>query len=340
MSSLKYFILPKELQSRLQSTSKMERSIATLESYLNEKSQHHPTYLLKYSKFNQQSKLVDVKKGQYLTSYIKLAEELEMSVKQIRGRLEKLIKSGLVIKEIVKDDNGFDLGLKITYNPIFNMFNKGNRKKQVNPALRGQGLKKRATINKKVLSKDKQTVVDSLIAKRLGDLKCSSRIINTLLSKYTLKEISEYLDLLSMSKDITNPVAWLQAALKQKYDLTKLKAKKDSDKEKAERIKSEKQKLKKERQTKVLQEKQERETVKQIKVWIKGNENELPTLVQKIVSALHDESKIIFKSLVNKKRELGVSWIEFMSHNSMFKSLVYTKIADIIELKTPTLAHA
>lgn len=340
MSSLNYFILPKDLQSKLHSSSKMEYSTALVEALINEKSQHHPTYLLKYSKFTHENTLINVQKGQYFTSHAKLANMLNMSVKQIRNRLHKLVEKGLVKIDRVKDADGFDLGLKMTYNPIFKMFNEGNRHVQGKSKKNSQELNKRATNNKKVLPKGKQTVVDPIIEKRLQALKCSRKVMGTLLSKYSKEEIGEYLDLLKVSKGVTNPVAWIQAALKQKYDLTKLHREKNAKDKEAKQKEAEKIRTKIELQERELKQKKAEETVKKIQYWLTINSHELPTLVEKTVKTLKDESFIIFKSLLKKKNELGLDWIEFMSKNSMFKSLVYSEIMHIIEVRPPTLTYA
>lgn len=341
MPQLLYFITPKELSIKLKSTSKLVLSGAILEQFVCENSQHKPTYLPHYSKFTKQNEIIWVSKGEYFTTYGSLAHKLSISIKQVRNRLKSLATSGLVEVENVKDDYNFDLGIKIRYLPIFDMFTKGNRKKPINKNKSRFQKPKEASINKKVLSKDKQTVVlNNYSIKTLASLVkmgMSQNIISQICRKYHQDEVLDYLKLLELSKKVTNPIAWIQSALTQKYDLSKVKYWKKEIKiclKKEQKRQSEEEILEKQNIQLALEKKRKEYKINE---WKTQNQEDLQKVVITTLHQLKSSNMIIYNSLTSKANLQSLDLINYVLNNSFFNGLINDIIYHKIEANYPSL---
>ena len=240
-----------DLGNRLESRSYKIKLEAEREAMLSRRANHNHTNFLRYSKFTHKIESVFVARGQFFTTYQKLAKIWNCSKDQVRYQLKKWKASGAVKVENKKDQKGFDLGLIITYNWLFNQQKENRQKNKSKIPTRERTQKahqrkdkkilfsKIPTHNTEVLSKDNIHKKDDVffeksekeknqiknIKKDFAEIKINPKIANQIFEKYDLNLILDYLKLLNLTGDrIKNKAGWLVQALKQSYDLQKVES--------------------------------------------------------------------------------------------------------------------
>lgn len=223
----KKILIDLDLSRRVVSTTPRVKLEAERELKLTQNICRSSKILFRRSKFTDRGQIIYLQRGQYFATYRLLGALWGCSLKASRYQLQKWCKSNLIKTSVVKDSKSFDLGLVINYNPVFLEKNWGmrqttkNRHSQIGNPRQGAPLSvkniNRKTTKEVVFLKDIEfgrRVVGKL--KALG-LSCSE--IDKLYLNYSIDELLDYLRLLKLSNKVTNPKAFLKAALKSKYSL-------------------------------------------------------------------------------------------------------------------------
>ena len=315
MSTLRYTIQPVQLSIRLAAPTRAERALAKFESLLSTLTQHKPCLIFRYSKMSGKTRYVRVDKGQYFATYKMLSEKYGLTVKQVRSRLQKLQEADIIAIRRVKDASQYDMGLLITYKPVYDIFRQGSRSEGEESGKTASKSSKRAPNNKLVLSKDKQTEQNQLLQtlQRLGFTSSGAKL---LLKKYPTRLVHSYLDLLSLTPGIKSKPAWLQAALHQRYSLLKVQRKKTQSVETAKS----REELQKQQIEKIKRVKRIKDRKKLVEEWITKHAASLEVVTGECAKRLQGESRIMYKSLWQKKGTY--SWKDFYDTNHLFRRLV------------------
>lgn len=318
-----------ELGKKLESLNPKIKLEAEREAMLSRRSNHDFCTILKKSKFTEKIECVLVPRGKFFTTYKKLSEVWNCTKDQTRYQLKKWKQSGKITIKIIKDQKGFDLGLLITYNWLFNQQQESRQKKRAKIPTRGkpkkahkiQGKKflssKIPTHNKEVLNKfnihkkddvffgktEKEKNQIREIKKDFAEIKLNPKLGNKFLELYDLALILDYLRLLKLNGErVKNKAGWLVNALKQNYDLQKVETWKDEQKELKKRQEAEKRaeleaiKLQEERQ----KEQQEQEQL--IEKWrLENGEEQEENLYFEALEDFKKSNGIIYSCLMRKK---------------------------------------
>jgi hypothetical protein len=342
-----------DLGNRLESRSYKIKLEAEREAMLSRRANHNHTNFLRYSKFTHKIESVFVARGQFFTTYQKLAKIWNCSKDQVRYQLKKWKAKGVIKVENKKDQRGFDLGLIITYNWLFNQQKENRQKNKSKIPTRERTQKahqikdknflssKIPTHNKEVLSKDNIHKKDDVffeksekeknqikeIKKEFAEIKINPKLGNKFLELYSLNLILDYLRLLKINGDrVTNKAGWLVNALKQNYDLQKVETWKEQEEEfkkrqeKEEKAEIEAIKLQEER------EKKQQEEERLIENWKaeKGEEKE-KNLYFEALEDFKQFNSIIYKCLMRKKPQ-DQDLLDYLKTDIFVKSKVRTWI--------------
>jgi len=317
----KFYLENQELASRLESLNPRIKLEAEREAKLNRRANHSNQPFFIKSKFTKRVKTVPVPRGKLCTNYNELAKLWLCSRDQARRLIKKWKKQGKVTVIRIKDQRNFDLGILITYNPLFNQLNQSRQKRAKKTATRESTHKslklkvkkieksKTATHNKEVLHKcnihKKDVVIFDKLKKEFSKIGINPIVQEQILKDNDSKTIQKYLDLLNLNSDkIKNKAAWFVSALRQRYDLLQVdnwykdqEQKKEAQKRREEVKKLEE--LKRQEEFKKVQEEN-----KLIDNWrLKNGTDKETQLYLKAFEEFKKSNRIIYSYLIKKHKE-------------------------------------
>jgi len=110
----------RDLGERLESTDPQIKVEAEREAMLNRRvSRKHMEILVKNPEATKQRESTYIAPGQYFTSFSKLSELWNCTETQVKNQLGKWEKEEKVSVEELKDSEGLDIGLRLTYHESF-----------------------------------------------------------------------------------------------------------------------------------------------------------------------------------------------------------------------------
>jgi len=327
---------------------------AEKEMIFSSKCNHKPRTFKVFSKSINQKVGVHVLRGQLFITYNKLAEIWGCSKEQTR-RLVKKFKDREVVKvKRIKDKTGFDLGLLITYNPLFNRL-KSNKKKANTPenfkkptkykkkgeakneSNKADTHNKKVSINRNIHTDDvffdkneKEKKQIKKIQKEFREIKLNPKIEKRIFKAYDLKLILDYLKLLKLTGErVKNKAGWIVNALKQSYDLQRVDTwRKEQEAEKEARRKQEEQERKRREEERRRQQEQEQKNKFErvlVEKW-RGENGEAreQAMYFEALEEFKKSNRIVYQFLMKKRAGSGknADLLEYLKSNVYVKSKV------------------
>jgi hypothetical protein len=290
-----------DLTRQLLSTKPRVRLEAERELKLSSQVCRKPQVFFRCNKLNGQRQTLLLEKGQYFTTYGMLSKMWDCTPKAARYQLQKWQKSGLIKATQATDKLGFDLGLIINYNPVFLGLNRGIRqiaknrgqkrvKKQFGTSLSLKNLNKKTT-------KEVVFLNEEFLRRAFGKLNLLGFTITEMKKiqdSHSIDEILDYHRLLKLSPKVDNPKAWLRAALKGKYSLSRVEeCRQELNLARLEIRKAREEERKKKRQeaerlaAEMRRVEEEQRKEKEFKLWLESGDNKV-RYTQKIIEIIEE----------------------------------------------------
>jgi len=324
---------------------------------------HIARAFIRRSKYTDQLETIVVARGQYFTTYKQLCKIWNCTKDQARYQLLKWKRDGTVKIQIVQDAKGMDLGMLITYNWLYNQNQKSQsrkRKKRTKkiPTPKSSGLADKIKDEKNLDSEIPTLLKDSVsnenrhdndvdfekkkeetqeeenltrkIRQDVSEFNLNPKVLEQLLKIYEIQKIADYLQLLKLSPNISNPAGWLVEALRRDFDLSKVENWRIEEREAERRIKRQQEEEEAERRREEEARKRQERKDQAVNKWREVNgEQAEKALYLEVLEGLKTNNRIIYSHIL-KHRKAGETLLEAVQKNLFAKSAVNQKILDIV----------
>lgn len=363
-SQIKKIYIDLELSKRLTDDSPRIKLEAGRELILCNNVCRSTKVLFRRCKFEVLPEIITLSRGQYFTTYKLLSQLWGCTVKGARYQVSKWVKCSIVTIQIIKSVRGFDLGLIVSYNPVF--LEHKNRGIRESTQTKGQNEVKTRVgapisntesflrkeyleikTNKKVVRKFKENTKKKEYQRSKTDFSFKQNIkfrktsvkltkfgfsnyeIQKIYKTFDLKCIQDHLQLVNLKikvGKVRNPKAFLISSLNQSFDI------------------SEVLQLRFERKQDCLNKKlQEQENQKKYELEIKSNEikRQKENEIQDKIRIWKEANQDKFKEIINEVQASGIIKIKPNQELSkvqltVFQAIIDSKILKFIDSSSAT----